>query len=70
MAQKMLDMGCFEISLGDTTGTATPGDIRRLLETLLKEIPAAKLRWTLSRLLRPGDRQCEGSLPNGNKSIR
>jgi hydroxymethylglutaryl-CoA lyase len=43
MAQKMLDMGCFEISLGDTTGTATPGDIRRLLETLLKEIPAAKL---------------------------
>jgi hydroxymethylglutaryl-CoA lyase len=43
MAKKMLKMGCFEISLGDTTGTATPGDIRRLLETLLKEIPATKL---------------------------
>jgi hydroxymethylglutaryl-CoA lyase len=43
MAKRMLEMGCFEISLGDTTGTATPGDIRRLLETLLKEIPAAKL---------------------------
>jgi hydroxymethylglutaryl-CoA lyase len=43
MAKKMLEMGCFEISLGDTTGTATPGDTRRLLETLLKEIPAAKL---------------------------
>jgi len=43
MAKKMLEMGCFEISLGDTTGTATPTDIRRLLETLLREIPAAKL---------------------------
>jgi hydroxymethylglutaryl-CoA lyase len=43
MAKKMLEMGCFEISLGDTTGTATPRDIRRLLETLLKEIPATKL---------------------------
>jgi len=43
MAKKMLEMGCFEISLGDTTGTATPGNIRRLLETLLEEIPAAKL---------------------------
>ncbi|KAH0359865.1 aldolase, partial [Aureobasidium melanogenum] len=43
MAKKMLEMGCFEVSLGDTTGTATPQDIRRLLEVLLKEIPAAKL---------------------------
>lgn len=39
----MLEMGCFEISLGDTTGTATPQDIRRLLEVLLREIPAARL---------------------------
>jgi hydroxymethylglutaryl-CoA lyase len=43
MAKKMLDMGCFEISLGDTTGTATPKDVRRLLEILLREIPAVKL---------------------------
>ena len=43
MAKKMLEMGCFEISLGDTTGTATPTDIHRLLETLLREIPATKL---------------------------
>ncbi|KAI5199737.1 pyruvate carboxyltransferase [Aureobasidium subglaciale] len=43
MAKKMLDMGCFEISLGDTTGTATPKDIHQLLETLLQEIPACKL---------------------------
>lgn len=43
MAKKMLEMGCFEISLGDTTGTATPTEIRRLLEILLREIPATKL---------------------------
>ncbi|KAK6000259.1 hypothetical protein QM012_003891 [Aureobasidium pullulans] len=43
MAKKMLELGCFEISLGDTTGTATPQDIRRLLEVLLREIPASRL---------------------------
>ncbi|KAI5272020.1 pyruvate carboxyltransferase [Aureobasidium subglaciale] len=43
MAKKMLEMGCFEISLGDTTGTATPKDIRHLLEVLLAEITASKL---------------------------
>ncbi|KAI5195511.1 pyruvate carboxyltransferase [Aureobasidium subglaciale] len=43
MAKKMLEMGCFEISLGDTTGTATPKDIRHLLDVLLAEIPASKL---------------------------
>jgi hydroxymethylglutaryl-CoA lyase len=31
----LLDMGCYEVSLGDTIGTGTPGSMRRLLECLL-----------------------------------
>ncbi len=43
VAQKMLDMGCYEISLGDTIGVATPGDIRRLLDMVLKFIPGDRI---------------------------
>lgn len=27
IANKLIDMGCYEISLGDTIGTGTPGKI-------------------------------------------
>ena len=43
VAHKLLDMGCYEISLGDTIGQATPKDITTLLDLLLQEIPAIKL---------------------------
>lgn len=36
-------MGCYEVSLGDTLGTATPADVERLLAVALKAIPAARL---------------------------
>ena len=29
-------MGCHEVSLGDTIGAATPGDIERVLDRLMK----------------------------------
>lgn len=43
MARKMLDIGCYEISLGDTIGVGTPADVSRLLDTVLKVIPPEKL---------------------------
>ena len=43
VSQTLLDKGCYEISLGDTIGTGTPGQTARLLGTLLKTLPAAKL---------------------------
>lgn len=43
VVQKMLDMGCYEISLGDTIGVATPGDIRRLFDMVLKFVPTDKI---------------------------
>ena len=35
VAGRLLDMGCYEVSLGDTIGTGTPGSMARLLQELL-----------------------------------
>jgi hydroxymethylglutaryl-CoA lyase len=43
VAEKMLDLGCYEISLGDTIGVGTPADVTRLLETVTARIPVDKL---------------------------
>ena len=37
------DMGCYEISLGDTVGQATPEKIDAMLAVVLNEMPAGKL---------------------------
>ncbi len=39
----LLDMGCYEVSLGDTIGVGTPGSMQALLELLLANIPAHQL---------------------------
>ena len=39
----LLDMGCYEVSLGDTIGTGTPGSMARLLEVLLGDVGVEKL---------------------------
>jgi hydroxymethylglutaryl-CoA lyase len=43
VCQQLLDMGCYEISLGDTIGAGTAGGMTKLLQTLLAELPADKL---------------------------
>lgn len=37
------DMGCYEISLGDTLGRATPDRIAAMLDVVLQEMPADRL---------------------------
>ncbi len=39
VATQLRDMGCFEISLGDTIGTGTPARSQRLVETVARRIP-------------------------------
>lgn len=39
----LLDMGCYEISLGDTIGVGTPGSILRMLDEVEKVVPVSKL---------------------------
>ena len=43
VARKLLEMGCYEISLGDTIGIGEAGSTKTLLDALLIEIPATKL---------------------------
>ncbi|MDP5212048.1 hydroxymethylglutaryl-CoA lyase [Pseudoalteromonas tunicata] len=43
VSQALLDLGCYEISLGDTIGVGTPLKVTQLLTTLLQQIPVDKL---------------------------
>ena len=41
--ERLLDLGCAEVCLGDTTGTANPTAVGRLLDDLLKVAPASHI---------------------------
>ncbi len=43
VAKTLYQMGCFEISLGDTIGVGTPIKFKRMLDAVLKDVPADKL---------------------------
>ena len=43
VARALFDMGCYEISLGDTIGVGTPGKIRAMIEACATRVPADKL---------------------------
>ena len=43
LARALLELDCYQVSLGDTIGVGTPLQTRRLLETFLAEIPAERL---------------------------
>ncbi len=43
VARELHQMGCYEVSLGDTIGTGTAGSTRRLIETVAREIPREQL---------------------------
>ena len=43
VAKKLLDMGCYEISLGDTIGVGTPASVSAMLDAVLAVVPAEKL---------------------------
>ena len=39
----MHEMGCYDISLGDTIGVGTPGTVREMLEEVVKVVPLERL---------------------------
>ncbi len=43
VAQALYEMGCYEISLGDTIGTGTPGKTKAMLEACARRVPLEKL---------------------------
>lgn len=43
VANELIDMGCYEVSLGDTIGVGTPGATRTLIEEVARQIPRGKI---------------------------
>jgi hydroxymethylglutaryl-CoA lyase len=43
VASALYEMGCYEVSLGDTIGTGTPGKTRAMIEACAKRVPLDKL---------------------------
>jgi hydroxymethylglutaryl-CoA lyase len=43
VARELLDMGCYEISLGDTIGVGTPVKARKMLARVANEVPVNQL---------------------------
>lgn len=43
VAEKLYQMGCYEVSLGDTIGVGTPLKAQRMLEAVASKIPMEKL---------------------------
>ncbi|EIZ9929748.1 hydroxymethylglutaryl-CoA lyase [Vibrio parahaemolyticus] len=43
ISQALIELGCYEVSLGDTIGTGTPNRIKEMLESVLARIPNQRL---------------------------
>ncbi len=43
VAQQLFDLGCYEISLGDTIGIGTPAEAQRMIDAVAARVPLAHL---------------------------
>ncbi|KAJ3487231.1 hypothetical protein NLJ89_g11734 [Agrocybe chaxingu] len=43
VAKELLEMGCYEVSLGDTVGQARPHEVAEMMEEVLTAVPSEKL---------------------------
>jgi hydroxymethylglutaryl-CoA lyase len=43
VAARLLELGCYEISLGDTIGVGTPGQAQTLIDVVAAQVPVEKL---------------------------
>lgn len=43
LTRKLLEMGCYQVSLGDTIGIGTPGEVKLLLRHLMKSVAPEQL---------------------------
>lgn len=47
LTKQLLDMGCYEVSLGDTTGAGNPHSVSEMLATVMSANPVEKLAVSL-----------------------
>jgi hydroxymethylglutaryl-CoA lyase len=50
VVEKLVEMGCYEVSLGDTVGTGTPATVRALLEEVGRTVPMGMIAGHVSGL--------------------
>ncbi|MCY1315111.1 3-hydroxy-3-isohexenylglutaryl-CoA/hydroxy-methylglutaryl-CoA lyase [compost metagenome] len=43
VARELFDLGCYEISLGDTIGVGTPASVSQMLQAVAKKVPIERL---------------------------
>jgi hydroxymethylglutaryl-CoA lyase len=43
VAEALIDLGCYQVSLGDTLGSATPATSGKMLDAVLSRLPASRL---------------------------
>jgi hydroxymethylglutaryl-CoA lyase len=43
VAERLSDLGCYEVSLGDTIGVGTPGKTRAMIEAVARRIPVERI---------------------------
>ncbi len=43
IAERLVKMGCYQVSLGDTIGVGTPGQTERIVDAMAEKIPLEKL---------------------------
>lgn len=43
VAAKLIEMGCYEVSLGDTIGVGTPASVSKMLSVVMEKVPAQQL---------------------------
>lgn len=47
VSKALIDMGCYEVSLGDTNGTGTPGSVSEMLGVVMSAVTVDKLAVSL-----------------------
>jgi len=43
ISKQLVEMGCYEVSLGDTVGQGTPFEVQEMIEQVTKDVPVSKL---------------------------
>jgi hydroxymethylglutaryl-CoA lyase len=43
VAERLIELGCYEVSLGETIGTATPNRVAAMLDRVVPAVPAGRL---------------------------
>ena len=66
VAARMLELGCYEIFLGDTIGVGTPGKAQAMVDAVADKVPREKLAVHFPRHLRSGAGQHPGGAGAGH----